>query len=61
MRFYAAYNIGNPVLYDVCIWSYLIAGWHFVSEWLVFGSASYVCSAGVGEGVLTGGIGSGRG
>lgn len=42
LRLYAAYNITNPVVYDLAIWSYVIAGWHFLSEWLIFGTASYV-------------------
>lgn len=42
LRLYAAYNITNPVVYDLAIWSYIIAGWHFLSEWLIFGTASYV-------------------
>ncbi|KAI5858606.1 Erg28 like protein-domain-containing protein [Tricharina praecox] len=40
VRAYAAYNITNPQVYDICMWSYAIAGFHFVSEWLVFGTAS---------------------
>ncbi|CCX12614.1 Erg28 like protein-domain-containing protein [Pyronema domesticum] len=40
VRCYAAYNIANQGVYDICIWSYLIAGAHFVSEWLIFGTAS---------------------
>lgn len=44
VRIYAAYHINNAALYDVCMWSYAIAGWHFVSEWLMFGSARYVKS-----------------
>ncbi|KAL0633863.1 ergosterol biosynthesis protein [Maublancomyces gigas] len=40
LRLYAAYNITNPVVYDLAIWSYAIAGWHFLSEWLIFGTAS---------------------
>ncbi|RPB08024.1 ergosterol 28 [Morchella conica CCBAS932] len=41
LRLYAAYNITNPVVYDLAIWSYIIAGWHFLSEWLIFGTASW--------------------
>jgi len=36
---YAAYNISNPPVYDIAMWSYGIALVHFLSEWLVFGSA----------------------
>ena len=41
VRVYAAYNIANRAVYDICAWSYVIAGAHFVSEWLVFGTARY--------------------
>ncbi|KAF8541636.1 Erg28 like protein-domain-containing protein [Trichophaea hybrida] len=40
VRAYTAYNIANQQLYDVCMWSYVLAGAHFVTEWLVFGTAS---------------------
>lgn len=37
VRFYGAYNlVGNPQMYNLCIWTFAIAGAHFVSEWLVF-------------------------
>jgi len=39
VRFYAAYNISNQPLYDVTIATYLVAGFHFYSEWLYFGTA----------------------
>jgi hypothetical protein len=39
VRAYAAYNIANSAVYDICMWSYAIAGAHFVSEWLLFGTA----------------------
>ncbi|EER22908.1 ergosterol biosynthesis protein [Coccidioides posadasii str. Silveira] len=39
IRFYAAYYISDPHVYDLAIWTYGIALAHFVSEWLVFGSA----------------------
>lgn len=39
IRIYAAYNINNPVMYQLAIWTYVIAGFHFYSEWLVFASA----------------------
>ncbi|KAK6340851.1 ergosterol biosynthesis protein [Orbilia brochopaga] len=47
VRFYAAYNISNPAVYDICVGTFVLAGWHFVSEWLYFGTAK------LGEG-LTG-------
>lgn len=37
IRFYAAYNlVGNKAVYDMCMWTFAVAGFHFVSEWLVF-------------------------
>ncbi|QKX60545.1 uncharacterized protein TRUGW13939_07690 [Talaromyces rugulosus] len=39
VRLYAAYNITNPVAYDLALWTYSIALAHFVSEWAVYGSA----------------------
>ncbi|KAI9045821.1 Erg28 family protein [Aspergillus affinis] len=39
IRMYAAYNITNPVAYDIAIWTYGIALLHFVGEWLGFGTA----------------------
>ncbi|RPA88779.1 Erg28-like protein [Choiromyces venosus 120613-1] len=42
LRAYAAYHITEPVVYDLAMWSYAVAGAHFVSEWLVFGSAGLV-------------------
>jgi hypothetical protein len=46
VRAYAAYNIANPAVYDICIWSYAVAGAHFVSEWGWYGTARYVPSLG---------------
>jgi len=39
IRGYCAYNTSNTAVYDLCVWSYVIANLHFVSEWLVFGTA----------------------
>ncbi|KAA8902234.1 Erg28 like protein-domain-containing protein [Sphaerosporella brunnea] len=39
VRAYAAYHIANPQVYDLCLWSYVLAAAHFVSEWLLFGTA----------------------
>ncbi|KZT59132.1 ergosterol biosynthesis protein Erg28 [Calocera cornea HHB12733] len=36
VRFYFAYNVGNPVVYDITLATYVIATLHFLSEWLVF-------------------------
>ncbi|CAN6665383.1 ergosterol biosynthetic protein 28 [Trichomonascus vanleenenianus] len=39
VRFYAAYNINIQPIYDMALSTYVLAGFHFVSEWLVFGTA----------------------
>lgn len=37
VRFYGAYNlVGNDQIYNLCIWTFVIAGAHFASEWLWF-------------------------
>lgn len=37
VRFYGAYNlVGNEQWYNLSMWTFAIAGFHFVSEWLVF-------------------------
>ncbi|KAL8841836.1 MAG: hypothetical protein Q9205_002461 [Flavoplaca limonia] len=41
IRLYAAYNITNPMLYQLAIWTYIVALGHFYSEWLVFGTARW--------------------
>lgn len=41
IRMYAAYHIDEPVVYQLALWTYGIAWSHFVSEWLVFRSASW--------------------
>ncbi|EED20686.1 ergosterol biosynthesis protein Erg28, putative [Talaromyces stipitatus ATCC 10500] len=39
VRAYAAYNIHNPVAYDMAFWTYGIALGHFLTEVVVYGSA----------------------
>ncbi|EEH41775.1 ergosterol biosynthesis protein [Paracoccidioides lutzii Pb01] len=39
IRLYAAYYISESHVYDLAMWTYGIAFAHFVSEWLIFGSA----------------------
>ncbi|KAJ5780261.1 hypothetical protein N7457_005421 [Penicillium paradoxum] len=39
IRMTAAYNMDNPVAYDLAMWTYAIALTHFVGE-LIFGNAS---------------------
>ncbi|KAL8900981.1 MAG: hypothetical protein Q9192_000804, partial [Flavoplaca navasiana] len=41
IRLYAAYNITDPMLYQLAIWTYIVALGHFYSEWLVFGTARW--------------------
>ncbi|KAL9023037.1 MAG: hypothetical protein Q9180_008425 [Flavoplaca navasiana] len=41
IRLYAAYNITDPTLYQLAIWTYIVALGHFYSEWLVFGTAKW--------------------
>ncbi|EME44215.1 hypothetical protein DOTSEDRAFT_172319 [Dothistroma septosporum NZE10] len=41
VRLYTAYNITDPLVYQLCLWTYGIAFAHFFSEWLVFGSAKW--------------------
>ncbi|KZZ93141.1 ergosterol biosynthesis protein [Ascosphaera apis ARSEF 7405] len=39
VRCYAGYNINDPLVYSLAMWTYGIALAHFVGEWLLFGSA----------------------
>jgi hypothetical protein len=41
VRLYAAYNIENPAMYEICLWTFVIAFGHFMSEWLVFSTARW--------------------
>ncbi|KAK5111697.1 hypothetical protein LTR62_004803 [Meristemomyces frigidus] len=41
IRLYAAYNIHDPVVYQLALWTYALAFAHFTSEWLVFGTARW--------------------
>ncbi|WWC88119.1 uncharacterized protein L201_003023 [Kwoniella dendrophila CBS 6074] len=38
IRGVAAYNINDPIAYNLVIGTYALATFHFMSEWLVFGS-----------------------
>ncbi|CAG8454363.1 2028_t:CDS:2 [Ambispora leptoticha] len=40
VRFYAAYNLNNKVIYQIAIWTYIIALAHFLSEYFVFGTSN---------------------
>ncbi|OJD24001.1 hypothetical protein ACJ73_04641 [Blastomyces percursus] len=39
VRVYAAFHINEPHMYDLTMWTFGTAFAHFVSEWLIFGSA----------------------
>ncbi|KAF2725969.1 ergosterol 28 [Polychaeton citri CBS 116435] len=41
IRLYAAYNIADPKVYELALWTFGIAWVHFVSEWVVFGTARW--------------------
>lgn len=41
VRLYAAYNIDNPVIYQLALWTYGVAFAHFVSEWVIFKTTSW--------------------
>jgi hypothetical protein len=41
IRLYAAYNIANQPVYEMALWTFGVAWLHFVSEWLVFGTARF--------------------
>ncbi|KAK5708726.1 ergosterol biosynthesis protein [Elasticomyces elasticus] len=41
IRFYAAYHIHDPIVYQLALWTYGLAFAHFFSEWLVFGTAKW--------------------
>ena len=41
IRLYAAYNISDPIVYQLALWTFGLAFGHFASEWLVFGTARW--------------------
>jgi hypothetical protein len=41
IRLYAAYNISDPLVYQLACWTYGIAAVHFMTEWLIFKSTSW--------------------
>lgn len=41
VRMYAAYHLDDPVVWRISLSTYLLAGFHFLSEWLVFGTAKF--------------------
>ncbi|ODV79697.1 Erg28-like protein [Suhomyces tanzawaensis NRRL Y-17324] len=38
VRFYGAYYVTNPQIFQLTQWTFLVAAGHFFSEWLVFGT-----------------------
>ncbi|CAK7901520.1 ergosterol biosynthetic protein 28 [[Candida] anglica] len=39
VRFYGAYYlVGNKQIYELCMWTFAVAGGHFVSEWIYYGN-----------------------
>ncbi|KAF2662431.1 ergosterol 28 [Lophiostoma macrostomum CBS 122681] len=46
VRLYAAYHITEKAWFEIAFWTYVVAGWHFGSEWLVFRTAK------MGEGLV---------
>ncbi|KAL8938392.1 MAG: hypothetical protein Q9211_003222 [Gyalolechia sp. 1 TL-2023] len=41
IRLYAAYNINDASMYQLAVWTYVVALGHFYSEWLVFRTARF--------------------
>ncbi|QIX00607.1 hypothetical protein AMS68_006124 [Peltaster fructicola] len=41
IRLYAAYRINEPVVYELALWTFGLAFAHFISEWLIFGTARW--------------------
>ncbi|KAF2847018.1 ergosterol biosynthesis protein-like protein [Plenodomus tracheiphilus IPT5] len=41
VRLYAAYNINDPAMYQLAMWTYGVAWAHFMSEWWVFGTTRW--------------------
>ncbi|KZF25378.1 ergosterol 28 [Xylona heveae TC161] len=41
IRLWAAYNIDNPQVYQLALWTFGVALGHFSSEWLVYGTAKW--------------------
>ncbi len=53
IRLYAAYNISNPELYQLALWTYGIALMHFASEWLIYGTARWGTGLGMAVAVAS--------
>ncbi|KAG5436904.1 hypothetical protein PCANB_001657 [Pneumocystis canis] len=44
VRLYAAYHISNSIVYEITLWTYYIAAFHFITEWLIFKSTKFSVS-----------------
>ena len=38
VRFYGAYRLSDGDMYKLVLWTFVVAGVHFGSEWLAFGT-----------------------
>jgi hypothetical protein len=56
VRFYAAYHITDPVIYQLALWTFGVAWMHFMSEWLVFKTAKW-CKGLAGPAIVATGTG----
>ena len=41
VRLYAAYNIDDPVVYQLAFWTYAIACAHFFAEWQIYRTTAW--------------------
>ncbi|QSL65379.1 hypothetical protein MERGE_002689 [Pneumocystis wakefieldiae] len=41
IRFYGAYHMSNSVIYEIILWTYYIAIFHFITEWFIFKSVKF--------------------
>lgn len=42
IRYYGAYHIvGNKSVYEMVMWTFVVAGAHFISEWLVYRTVKF--------------------
>lgn len=41
VRFYGAYYLNNPQIYQLVQWTFVVAAGHFLSEWLVYRTCKF--------------------
>ncbi|ODV64730.1 hypothetical protein HYPBUDRAFT_154313 [Hyphopichia burtonii NRRL Y-1933] len=42
VRYYGAYHlIGNKLVYEMVMWTFVVAGGHFISEWLFYRTVNF--------------------